>query len=924
MANELTERWPPVLAQLQAADARLAEEIGECWRLWRSIVDAQRRGAEGPAALPADEVALAAYHRARSDSARRCLHEPLVLWEQHRPYRRALLAVERYDQSLEEIVRSLPESVQTSGHEIVAAFEGARGRSWRSRLAGLRRGMRPFPIRAIVAGALDARARARSAADGQLLLLLARAIRHLRPAWEITRGALDDQASGEASTGGRSQARWEKEGHSAQALADEANVALEAWRRSRALDLDRLVGSLLAAPRRPSGSGPADPRGAARAHWAEQGRTVESELRLELALDRAEEQILERLEEALAQARSERDDLLREADALIEWLRAEIARGSGEEPPIPPTEVVTHTCRLEVIEARLRSASALLPETTRTLARLSALPRRRPRWREMNPRRTLLHSYGRTARDLVGQAVRQIAADHGEIAREIARAREVVAYGLELDRIQGGAEGRVAPEALANALSLLEHYKTTAPDPAPSADSRLRRAAAAVFAEYRLILGRARLGARAYLAQEGFKRWAVEARRGAGSAVARWLPVLRRYLETAANRSLVFIGWKAASEAGRRAIVIRPVLPREFVVDLSTKEIPAIYRRLFPMTPVQDPRFLVGRSHEMEAVGDVRRLWEEGRSVGLLIVGERGSGKTSVVNCAVREHLADAPLVRGAFCKRLTTTEELRSFLAGLLGAPDPASIESFLAERRSVVILEELERTFLRRIGGYEAVKALQRVIAATCSSTLWVFAINQMAFRFLDAAVQLGASFSHRINVSTASRDVLREAILGRHHLSGLRLHFSRPPARTDWVGRARELLTRDVPAEKLFFDSLSAASDGVYRAAFDIWLGQVEQAEGGVLRMAPIISPDVSRIIKEFDLADLFSLLAILQHGGLTAEEHARIFQISISAARAQMDELLAREIIEVEPEADGLRVRPEATRIVKEALYRRNLV
>jgi hypothetical protein len=91
-----------------------------------------------------------------------------------------------------------------------------------------------------------------------------------------------------------------------------------------------------------------------------------------------------------------------------------------------------------------------------------------------------------------------------------------------------------------------------------------------------------------------------------------------------------------------------------------------------------------------------------------------------------------------------------------------------------------------------------------------------------------------------------------------------------------------------------------------------------------MKPLVSPNLSPVIDALDLADLFTLVAILQHGSLTPEEHATVFQKSSAASRAQLDELVAREIIEPDPGRPGLRVRPEAARIAREALYRRNLL
>jgi len=219
---------------------------------------------------------------------------------------------------------------------------------------------------------------------------------------------------------------------------------------------------------------------------------------------------------------------------------------------------------------------------------------------------------------------------------------------------------------------------------------------------------------------------------------------------------------------------------------------------------------------------------------------------------------------------------------------------------------------------------RELQRLIAATCRHTLWIVVTNQIAFRFLDAAVSLGQSFSHRINAASAAPDALRDAILLRHNLSGLRLQFSLPPEEQTIINRIKNRLRGQADPEQVFFDQLARESAGVFRTAFEIWLGQIESAQAGALLMKPLAAPDLMPVIAALDTDDLFTLVSVLQHGSLTPEEHATIFQKNLAVSQAQIDELLAREIIEPDPNRIGFRVRPEALRVVKEALYRRNLL
>jgi hypothetical protein len=92
---------------------------------------------------------------------------------------------------------------------------------------------------------------------------------------------------------------------------------------------------------------------------------------------------------------------------------------------------------------------------------------------------------------------------------------------------------------------------------------------------------------------------------------------------------------------------IRPLLPDEFNVDPASAELPALYRHLFRPDPVEEARFLVGRGTELAALADARARWEAGHSAAVIVTGERGSGKTSLVNCALQGALAGLPVSSG-------------------------------------------------------------------------------------------------------------------------------------------------------------------------------------------------------------------------------------------------------------------------------------
>ena len=420
---------------------------------------------------------------------------------------------------------------------------------------------------------------------------------------------------------------------------------------------------------------------------------------------------------------------------------------------------------------------------------------------------------------------------------------------------------------------------------------------------------------------------------GNREATATW-QAIKRYTSHAVDRGIVAgsrlldnalaaIHWKPAPLPQQAEVVTRASLAAEPITTSESGALSA-YRNLFSSYPVDVPGLLVGRQAELQAIAEAYELWEKGRRVSVLIVGRSGSGKTSLVNVAAKTVMGGGAVVRGQIRQRVTTKTALRAEIAGWLGIQDPAKLECALLEQRRVVVLEQVEHAFLRTIGQCGAIRELQRLIAATASTTLWVATVSANSFTFLDSAIAMGRSFSHRINLGVASRDDLRRAIELRHGVSGFAFRFGNPPLHHNPAKRLASRLRSNVNGETLFFESLQKESAGLFRTALEIWSDRVERVESGIVYVKPAAQPDLSTFAEALDIPSLFTLGALLQHGGLTVEEHADVFQQSITESRTQIDHLAAREIIEPIPLEAGFRVHPEALLLVHETLHRRNLL
>lgn len=313
--------------------------------------------------------------------------------------------------------------------------------------------------------------------------------------------------------------------------------------------------------------------------------------------------------------------------------------------------------------------------------------------------------------------------------------------------------------------------------------------------------------------------------------------------------------------------------------DQKMRSLPFIYRRLFNPELQIDRRFFqqTGEGTLLEAW----RAWMSGLENSVAIIGEKGSGKSTVLHFFKEDTLSQKgvkePVQVGYVHLDVTETSNGQLFakLHDALGmdpgvpADEHALVEAVQGrDRRHVVILDGLHNLFVRNLAGFDSLEAFWRILSQTRSKVFWVMSCTRYAWEFLQHMMQVDLMVSHLVPTDRLTSQQVQEAVLARHRATGYDLVFE--PDRATRSSRAFKRRLGDPAREQeylreLFFRKLGELSEGNLSVAMILWIRSIRVEDGHTLTIQPFDLPDL-------DLADLrdagtqFTLAALAIHDAL----------------------------------------------------------
>ena len=291
---------------------------------------------------------------------------------------------------------------------------------------------------------------------------------------------------------------------------------------------------------------------------------------------------------------------------------------------------------------------------------------------------------------------------------------------------------------------------------------------------------------------------------------------------------------RAGEAAGRTPVdrilgLVESVSPAPNVLP----RLPFYYRQLFLEHTGTTRDFWMARPRAEARVDLALDRFRRGYQGGLLVVGDPGSGKSSLV-AKIAQRAGGAPVVRiapppHAVTDRKVFEDHLREAL-GTGGSVDQAFDR---LRAGTIVVVDDLELWWERRSGGLEVVELLLSLIDRHGGRCFFVVATTTVAEGLLRQLVSLEERFLARVRLDPFSAEALRDIVLVRHRSTGMGLTVD---------GRATQGLADWRLAR--FFNQLFDRTNGNVGEALQVWISSIDSVEDEEVRVqmseAPRLAP------------------------------------------------------------------------------------
>lgn len=343
-------------------------------------------------------------------------------------------------------------------------------------------------------------------------------------------------------------------------------------------------------------------------------------------------------------------------------------------------------------------------------------------------------------------------------------------------------------------------------------------------------------------------------------------------------------------------------------------KLPFVYQRLFKLEPVTDESFYMKRNAEILELNKAYQSWESGNYAPVAIIGERGSGVSSLFLDYQKEMQGKHKIIHKEVKEMIYSPVQFLHFLGELFGQPQFSSLEEVIKfvldkDGKSIILLEDTQHVFLKRVNGFQALKMLIELVSKTNKKIFWVVSCTTHTWSYLNKTMDIEDAFAYTITIREMTDEAIIELILKRHRVSGYNVEFI--PSKRIQQLKKYQRLDKAEKREFLkneYFSHLCEFANSNVSLAIIYWLRSTQKVEGNTIFIG--VEALNFNFLNSLSTDKLFTIYEILLHNGLREEDLANIREMSIDKARMRLLILFD----------DGILVKDEAYYSVNLLLYR----
>ena len=331
-------------------------------------------------------------------------------------------------------------------------------------------------------------------------------------------------------------------------------------------------------------------------------------------------------------------------------------------------------------------------------------------------------------------------------------------------------------------------------------------------------------------------------------------------------------------------------------------QLPEEYLERFTLYAIQNKDFLKNREEELKSLELAFDNWKILKSP-LLVVNDPGEGGTSLLHASTYIYPTAKILETN---QAIDSYKKLISLISNILQINDDfkslKDLEKHInsLEENHVIILENIERLFIRRVRGFDLLEDFLLFLHATKSKIYWIISINKYSFYYLNRVKYFSSHFPSIIHLKPILNKQLKEEILNRNN--GYDLVFLKPNKLTKKNEKQLKKASkeeRQTFLENIFFKRLFVFSKGNITKAILFARNSAYNVKGKKVFIKPI----EILALEDLSLNELFILEAVFQHRSLSIKELNIVLRNSDRQSRLSIEKLLEKQLIRTTTTVNG---------------------